>query len=486
MIDVCLLLEGTYPYVAGGVSTWVHQLITAMRNIRFGIIYIAPHADPTRTVKYTIPNHVIFLKEIYLHDYNLKLHNLKKPEDRDYNTLLTFYQNILGKNFVGFYEFVKLFQGNEKKFDLVRFFSDKNIWDMLLSFCDQIEEDISFLDFFWTWRGTHLPLLQVLTTEIPKAKIYHSLSTGYAGFLGAIINVMNEGRFFLTEHGIYTHERALEISQANWIYEREKIHFRADRDLSFFKRWWITLFTAMSHLAYNHADKIITLFEGNKVREILEGASEDKVAIIPNGIDIEGFSKIVRERKSTPHIGLIGRIVNIKDVKTFIHAAKLVLRVIKDAEFYIIGPTDEEEDYFEECKNLVTSLNMENHITFTGRQNIKPYLKFLDIVVLTSLSEAQPYVILEAGICGIPIVATDVGACAEMVNGRTSLDLSLGPSGLTTAVSDPQSTADAIVKILRDEAFYERLSRAGKERVKTYYNQDDLLSRYLNLYEQNL
>ncbi len=51
MLDICLLLEGTYPYVSGGVSTWVHQLIEGMKDVRFGIVFIAPHSDPTREMK---------------------------------------------------------------------------------------------------------------------------------------------------------------------------------------------------------------------------------------------------------------------------------------------------------------------------------------------------------------------------------------------------------------------------------------------------
>ena len=57
-------------------------------------------------------------------------------------------------------------------------------------------------------------------------------------------------------------------------------------------------------------------------------------------------------------------------------------------------------------------------MTFTGRVNLLEYLGKIDVVVLTSLSEAQPLVILEAGAAGVPVVATDVGACGEMILGQ--------------------------------------------------------------------
>lgn len=485
MIDVCLLLEGTYPYVAGGVSTWVHQLITAMKDIRFGIVYIAPHSDPTRTVKYTMPSHVLYLKEINLHDYDLKRSSRQTPRKEDFDLIRRFYHGVIKGDNALFESFIRVFR-EEGRVDAITAFSAREIWDILTEIYERTAPDISFLDYFWTWRGTHLPLMQILRAEIPPAKIYHSVSTGYAGVLGAIAKSIYGQKFFLTEHGIYTHERTLEISQANWIFEHEKRHFRAERDLSFFKKWWIGMFKIMSHLAYEYADNIFTLYEGNKVRQIVEGASSDKISVIPNGIDLNFYLAIRREKRQVPQIGLIGRVVMIKDIKTYIQAAKFVLNIVPEAQFYVIGPTDEEEEYYQECQILCEALGVEASVHFTGRQDIKEYYKFLDVVVLTSVSEAQPYVILEANIVGIPVVATDVGACREMLEGRTLEDTRLGPSGLITEVTNASATADAILKLITNDELSKAYGKSGIERVKSYYDQDDLLSRYLNVYEKNL
>lgn len=151
-----------------------------------------------------------------------------------------------------------------------------------------------------------------------------------------------------------------------------------------------------------------------------------------------------------------------------------------------MGPIEEEEEYVDECKMLVDALKLDANIHFTGAGDVKEYYKFLDVLVLTSISEAQPYVILEAGAVGIPVVASDVGACREMLEGRGSEDAAIGQSGLVTEVSDPESTADAILKLLSDPLLYRRCVDAAKVRVERYYNQDDLLSRYLNVYEQGM
>ncbi len=486
MIDVCLILEGTYPYVAGGVSTWVNQLITSMKDIRFGIVYIAPHSDPTKQFKYQVPNHVIYLKEVYLHDYDINAKKNRRPRDKDFELIRQFIDELIRKDLHNFQDFISLFQGPKSCMNIQTLFSAKKIWDILTNYYERFAEQTSFLDYFWSWRGIHLPLLQILQTEVPSAKIYHSISTGYAGLLGAIAKQTQNGVYLLTEHGIYTHERLLEISQANWIYEQQKRSLRADPQLSFFKQWWVNMFRMMSQITYYYCDEIYTLYEGNKIREILDGAEPRKIKIIPNGINLKTFGVISRQKKEKPQIGLIGRVVTIKDIKTFIQAAKLCSYKIPEAQFYVVGPTDEESDYFEECKMLVETLGLQEHFKFTGNVDVKEYYKFLDIVVLTSISEAQPYVILEANISGIPVVSTDVGACREMLDGSTDDDRNLGPSGIITEVANPAQTAQAIIKLIQEKDFYETCSQAGKTRVKMYYNQEDLLSKYLNIYERHL
>lgn len=486
MIDVCLVLEGTYPFVAGGVSTWVHQLVSSMKDIRFGIVYIAPFEDPTRTYKYKVPENVIYLKEIFLHNYSLQKTALRQPHKQDIQTVKNFYDGILEQNFEYLDDFLNLFRSNERCFDIPSFFDDFGIWSILEEQYEKHNLDISFLDLFWTWRGTHLPLLQIILAEFPMAKVYHSVSTGYAGLLAAIAKRETGQKFFLTEHGIYTHERELEISQAGWIYEKQSDNFRAELSLSLLKKWWIYMFQTMSRIAYKSADQIFTLYEGNKLRQIVEGADPKKISIIPNGIKVSDFTEIERDEKKAPQIALIGRVVPIKDIKTFINAAKIVLQKIPDCQFYIMGPTDEEPEYYEECQNMVEALEISSNLKFTGMVDIKSYFKFLDLVVLTSLSEAQPYVILEANIAKIPIVSSDVGACREMLDGRTELDKELGQSGLVTQISDPQSTAAAILELIKDKERRNKMGEAGQKRVKRYYDQDDLLSRYLNIYEKNI
>ena len=95
--------------------------------------------------------------------------------------------------------------------------------------------------------------------------------------------------------------------------------------------------------------------------------------------------------------------------------------------------------------------DLDDTVVFTGAVNIFDYLPRIHVVALTSLSEAQPLVLLEAGAAGIPCVATDVGSCREILEGRSNETPRLGNGGEVTALVNPEQTADAVIRLLMDE-----------------------------------
>src|SRR5207245_2411895 len=153
---------------------------------------------------------------------------------------------------------------------------------------------------------------------------------------------------------------------------------------------------------------------------------------------------------------------------------------------YLVGPIEEDPPYFQECQRLISLLGLESIVHFTGAADVKTYYSQLDVLVLTSLSEGQPLVILEANCAGVPVVATDVGACRELLMGISAEDQALGASGLLTPVASPQQTAQAIIQLWRDQDLRLSMGRAGQKRVKRYYRQEQLYSSYATLYQRYL
>ena len=486
--DICLILEGTYPYVTGGVSGWTHGLIRDQSHLTFHLCAIVPR-DGELELKYSLPNNVIGLTTIRLNDLPTGNEVSGRVARQMHQALRQPLETMTNNKPMGLAELKRIVEvlatprtaiGTELLLD------HEEAWKQLVAIYESSYPDHSFLDYFWSYRAIVGGLYSVLLAPLPPANVYHALSTGYAGLMAARAKLETGKPVFVTEHGIYTNERRIEIASAEWLEASASKALTIDKPRRDLRDMWIDSINNFSRVCYEASDKVITLFTGNQRPQLEDGADLNKMQIIPNGVDIEHFSRLAHRRQETPTIGLIGRVVPIKDVKTFIRAISLLRQTMPDLRAYIIGPTDEDRQYYAECVTLVELLGLEHTITFTGQAKVEDYLPSLDILVLTSISEAQPLVILEAGAAGIPIVATDVGACRELIEGLPDETEALGHGGIVTPLASPASTADAIFTLLSDPNRYESASTAIKERVRIHYNETIQQHAYRNLYAQYL
>ena len=490
--DVCMVLEGTYPYVAGGVSSWVHALVQGLPHLTFTLMFIGATRSTRGEPKYETPPNVLGIKEFYLQDQGgsvLDLGGKKQSLSSDMvEKLETLHDDLKLHHKSPLLEgLAKALRTGKDSPSVNTLIRSPQSWDLLRRLYDRYGNDASFIDYYWTFVYTHLPVFGLLSVPPPPARVYHSVSTGYAGYYAALAKLQTGRPMVVTEHGIYTHERELEIAQATWIYSKDHDALAISQTRSFFKEWWINLFKFFSFATYGMADQVITITGVNQGFQLQDGADPKKMRIIPNGIDIKKFSALRRpegQREGPFTVGFIGRVVPIKDVKTLVRAVKVCLQSIPDLKVYIVGPFEEDMEYYEECIQLADTLGVRDALEFTGRADVTKYYPIMDLVVLTSASEAVPLVILEAHCAGIPVVATDVGACREMLNGRTAADQALGPSGIVTPVASPDATGRAIVQIAKDPELRAAMGRAGMERVELFFRLEDLNREYDELYKQ--
>ncbi|HLE55865.1 MAG TPA: GT4 family glycosyltransferase PelF, partial [Rhodothermia bacterium] len=471
---------------------WVHNLIRALPTKTFRILHVGATPSEKYERKYELPPNILGIHQLFLSDFRDEhLHTRgRSPGDKKaaWETLTAFHDLLPQAPDVPLFDEIWAAIGDPKTraLSLDDLFTSHRSWDFIRERYEKKGNDTSYIDFFWTWRTTHLPLFQMLQAELPPARVYHAVSTGYAGFLASIAKKRLGVPMILTEHGIYTRERKIEIAQAEWIYVKQTEDYKIRRTQSFFKQWWINLFRMMSRLCYQEADKIITITEINQPFQLEDGADPAKMAVIPNGIKLDLYAAARPGPRSDDEfmVGFVGRVVPIKDVKTFIRSIKIAVAAVPNLKAYIIGPTDEDEEYFAECQRLTQLLNLEDVVIFTGRANVVDYYRRMHVLVLTSISEAQPLVILEGHCAGVPAVATNVGACQELLYGRTAEDRGLGPSGVVTAVASPRETADAIVQICTNAKLRGEMVEAGIRRVETFYREEDLNRTYLELHER--
>ncbi len=484
--DICLILEGTYPYITGGVSTWAHNLIRSQSEFTFHLVCLLP-PDEKPKPRYEIPDNVTGITHIFLQKLPKGTRSFSQNESKK---LIESIEAPLVKlltlgHLDDFKDLINKLHQTGMKCGADLLLNSEGAWAMLLRMNYSSIVESSFINFFWSWRGILGGLYSVLLAQLPQAALYHSLSTGYAGLFLARASIETGKPCLITEHGIYTNERRMEITTADWLYDQKAMDLNIEsspdeRDL---KEFWIDTFISYSKLSYDASSAIITLFEGNKEFQIADGADPNKIRIIPNGVEYERFARIPKKPDHPPTIALIGRVVPVKDTKNFIHATTILKDEIPDLRSWIIGPTDEDEEYFQECVEIVQNNNLQNTITFTGRVTIDEYIGEIDVIVLTSISESQPLVILEAGAAGIPCVATEVGSCAELIYGRKSENPSLGPGGAVCPLSDPVSIANQVNRLLTDRSYYQQCAQSLQTRIRQYYHEKDQKRAYKELYE---
>ncbi|MGZ5091636.1 MAG: GT4 family glycosyltransferase PelF [Burkholderiales bacterium] len=488
--DIGLLLEGTFPYVAGGVSSWVNQIIRGFPDLRFAVVFIGSLEQEYGEAKYALPENVVHFERHYLYAPRPAPQIRKVKGDaatfavveKMHRYFRAPYAHAEGREL--FQQLAPHLAGgrlNQEDF----LYSEKS-WDFITAQYREFSSDPSFVDYFWTVRTMHAPvwILADVAKNLLPCRAYHTVSTGYAGLLGALLKYRTGKPLILTEHGIYTKERRIDLFNAKWIPDNRVIFQRDPTEIAYFRQMWMRFFEGIGKICYDAADAVIALFEGNRLRQIEDGAEPGRTMNIPNGIDIARYAPLRAERpaRTPPVLALIGRVVPIKDVMTFIRAMRTVVNRLPDAEGWIIGPEDEDPDYAQQCRNLAVGLGISEQVKFLGFQSLVDVLPRVGVVAMSSISEALPLVLLEGFAAGVPAVTTDVGACRELVYGLDAEDQGLGAAGSVVGIADPQALALAAVSLLTDRDKWNAASTAAVCRVEAYYNEEQMFARYRAIY----
>lgn len=460
-----MILEGCYPYVFGGVSSWTHNYIKAMPDTEFVLWCIGAKEKDRGKFKFELPLNVVEVHEVFL-DSALKLHlhkrnaNLKLSENE-----LSALKNLFAARNPDWDTLFDLFQSGRT--DPITLLMSPLFLDQLIEVCRSDFPYVAFTDFFYNVRSMMLPVMYLISQNVPKADIYHSASTGYAGLLGALANHKTGKPFIATEHGIYTREREEELIRAEWVVPE-------------FRQQWIDLFYTLSNAAYSHAAKVTALFKGANVIQEELGCPLQKLCVIPNGIHYENFCQIgKREKDDFVNIGAVIRIARIKDVKTLLYAFAQVKSERKNTRLYILGDVDDKE-YEKECHDLIDQLSIQD-VIFTGPVNVKEYYPIFDITVLSSISEGQPLSVLEAFASARPVVTTDVGCCRELIYGN---DDGIGTAGMIVPTMHPMQLADALVNLIDEPWTREKMGENGRKRAEKFYTIEKSMGAYRDFYRQ--
>jgi teichuronic acid biosynthesis glycosyltransferase TuaC len=213
--------------------------------------------------------------------------------------------------------------------------------------------------------------------------------------------------------------------------------------------------------AMSFADRILSVSEDLKLHIVNLGIDKNKVHVVPNGVDIGKFKpagkaharSILNLPRDKNIVLFVGALRKIKGVDYLIEAAQSF--VDRDTYLFMVGRDDGLKKNLEKRAH---ELKIANYIKFTGpvnHEDIPLWISASDILVLPSLSEGRPNVILEALACEVPVVATDVGGIPElMVDGET---------GYLVPPKSPDELSRKINKLLDDKNRREKMGKFGRK-----------------------
>lgn len=464
-MKICFVLEGSYPYVRGGVSTWVDGFIRSMPDHEFILWTITDLEDKRGQFVYELPENVIEVHENCLGtSFNLRVN--KNPNIKFSQKELDALEKMIRCNDPDWRVILESF--HLKSLKSVEFFLSEEFLTILKDYARTELPFAGFKDLFWTARSMFLPLLYLIGQPMPKADLYHSPSTGYAGLLAGLGSMKYNKPFVLTEHGIYTREREEEILRSDWV-------------ISYLKEFWTSMFFMFSRFAYQQAHRVTSLYQRASLIQQDLGCPREKCDVIGNGLVYETFASIPRKTKNDwIDIAAIVRFAPIKDLKTMIYTFSRLKQEMKNVRLHILGGVDDEE-YHQECLDLIEFLKVED-ILIPGTVDIKSYLEKIDFTILTSISEGQPFAILEALAARRPVITTDVGGCRQLIEGEEGDEN--GHAGICVPPMHQSELLLALIELCNRGELRMEMGEAGRKRIKQYYNMDKMIRSYRLVYEK--
>lgn len=507
-VDVAIIAESTYPFLKGGVSAVIQDIVVGNPDLTFGIIHIAWDSSCPQEHLYPVPENVRWVKVIYL----------SMQEHRD-----DFMALRPGALRMGARARARL---SKRLFDALEAITrgdvdpawrlydegmnprtrDYPLWAVLGAeeFMRELVArfgsfDLPLTETFWLMREFFSLTYALLGEDFPKARVYHAHTTGYASLVGAAAARQNGTEFLLTEHNLYVRDTVntlLNRSMALPVTARDWREF----DVPPVQRAWMAWWIEMGRFCYPSAAHITYLYPDAITEAEALGAPPERASIIPNGMPVEDFDHLYTERLSLVEeivrggeerrwrLAYIARVVPIKGLLEFIDSARILLdRGITNWHLDVLGPTDHLPSYYESCRAKVEEYGLTEHLTFRGTVNVRAMLGDFDLLVLPSYNEGQPMVVLEAMSAGLPTVGTMVGGMGQLITDplTTSTGTTWDACGVLV---DPANLvvnmADAVQGVLADFDSYERLARNARGRVEGFFQLHDAMRQYNVLYRR--
>lgn len=194
-----------------------------------------------------------------------------------------------------------------------------------------------------------------------------------------------------------------------------------------------------------------------------------KIAVIPNGINISDFCVPYSKKECREKLGLlngkyvilfVGALSPSKGLDVLVKAMPKILGDVPNTKLILVGDGVLREELGKETKELGigSKVRFEGFVSDTSEKAL--FYKASDVFVLPSIQECFPIVNLEAMASGIPIVASKIGGIPDAVRD--------GETGLLVQPEDPSALAEAVIRLLQDQQFRNRMAKEGQQKAQDF------------------
>ncbi|HEV8657291.1 MAG TPA: GT4 family glycosyltransferase PelF [Thermoanaerobaculia bacterium] len=486
-LSVLLTTEGTYPHSSGGVSTWCDALIRNTPEVYYTLVPLMmnPHIelkyDPPHNARRVINVPLWGIEEPaeFLTDITFAGLHIRKRDTTDSiieREFVPLFRDLLdvinhaGEDAAAFGRVLVAMENYFQGHDYNKTMKSRAVW---FAFRESMEEHSHHITSANRFPGAAYQLpslfdlteslrwlyrfLMIVNVRVPRTTLTHSTAAAFCGIPCITAKIRNGTPMILTEHGVYVREQNLFLSRFHRLF--------------FAKQFLLNLITAITRANYHYADIISPVCHFNTRWEVAQGAARDKIRVIYNGVDADRFIPAPREPNGQRVIAT-ARIDPLKDIETFLRMAALVRQTNPRARFAIYGAIADRK-YFDKCLSLRHELGLDDVVEMgVESQNIISTYHSADVIVLTSVSEAFPYSVLEAMSCAKAIVATDVGGVRE----------ALESNGVLVPPTDAEGLAREVRRLLDDPALRATLGARARAAIVEKFRVDHTIAKYLDLY----
>jgi glycosyltransferase involved in cell wall biosynthesis len=489
MDDVCIIVESVDTPNAVELPHYVIDLITALKELQFGVIFVTQKPMASDAVITNYPLNLNTLINVCVD--NAIVYKSATPQKKKFydiwKTINHYYRAPLNEKKNYLEQMIDGLAINEKRVLSTKdILFSKQMWNLITEDYQKKDLHIPFVNYYKIFYHTQGSLFQLMNINIPQAKVYHVFSSLYTLWIALIAKRKYCASLILEERDTDSIAGFMDIT-SHYVSQHNVLLLSLDpQSLAVLHELYKETCDAVKYLGYSYTDILVTQYGGQQRDE-----NQMYQDLIPHTVQIQEGIKLKEDEKKEKtgsqkkkrfSVGLVGRFIPEDDIKTFIRACHIIAAELDCAEFKIFALAQTDEAYLLECINLRNNLDLALRLEIITEFEEEELWQDIDVFVSTALNNKYSFFILKAMNSGFPLVATSRSVHTELIHGDGRDDSNLGECGFITDIGNPLQIARAVMEILEDKRLKKSMGKVGKKRTEMYYSKEANLKKYLKIY----